>query len=57
MYESGQLYGQATGQDPLPLEAKSDTEFTFESAGITIKFKPDAFTLEQHGATYKYVKK
>jgi len=56
MYENGQLFGQATGQDPLPLEAKSDTEFTFESAGITIKFKPDAFTLEQHGATYKYVK-
>ncbi|MES2484509.1 MAG: serine hydrolase domain-containing protein [Bacteroidota bacterium] len=57
MYENGQLFAQATGQDALPLEAESDTEFTFKSADINITFKPNAFSLEQHGATYGYTRK
>ncbi len=55
---NGQLTAQATGQGALPLKAKSDTEYTFDPAGVVITFSDDGtFTLEQGGGTFRYKKK
>jgi hypothetical protein len=42
LVDGGKLYGQATGQPRFPLEAKSEHEFVFDTAGISITFNPDA---------------
>jgi D-alanyl-D-alanine carboxypeptidase len=62
--KDGQLYGQATGQQPFPLKSFSKTEFIFEMAGIVIKFAEDsegkvdynAFTLKQGGGNFPYTR-
>ena len=50
----GGLSAQATGQDPFPLIATSDTEFHFQAAGIRLVFPAgdgpaQSFTLHQGG--------
>jgi D-alanyl-D-alanine carboxypeptidase len=62
--ESGQLYGQATGQSPFPLTPFSKTEFRFEQAGIVIEFSMDnsekiqyiSFILKQAGGKFPFEK-
>ncbi|MGC4128896.1 MAG: serine hydrolase domain-containing protein [Bergeyella sp.] len=39
--KDGKLLGQATGQGAFPLDAVSQNEFTFEQAGITMKFNAE----------------
>jgi D-alanyl-D-alanine carboxypeptidase len=39
--ENGKLMAQATGQGAFPLEAVSAKEFTFDAAGITLKFNAE----------------
>lgn len=46
-YHQGKLMAQATGQGAFPLNPLSETEFNFDPAGITVKFKKDAFTILQ----------
>ena len=46
-YEQGKLMAQATGQGAFPLNPLSETEFNFDPAKITVKFKKDAFTIIQ----------
>lgn len=50
----GKLTGQGTGQQPFPLEAINDDEFTFAQANITIRFMKgkDELTLKQNGADF-----
>lgn len=44
--ENGMLNAQATGQGAFPLKAISETEFTFETAGIKTKFDADKKTMQ-----------
>ncbi|PIF46886.1 D-alanyl-D-alanine carboxypeptidase [Chryseobacterium sp. 52] len=44
--EEGKLMGQATGQGAFPLEAVSENEFKFETAGIRMKFNAEKGTLD-----------
>ena len=56
--EDGQLYGQATGQGAFPLNAESETKFTFSGAAITIDFdKENAFHFNQNGYEVDFTKK
>lgn len=48
---NGQLEGQGSGQPAFPLEAKNDSTFTFDMAGIRILFHADSLTLYQGGMT------
>lgn len=54
--ERGELIAQATGQNSFPLNAVSNTEFTFDSAGITMKFGDKTMVLKQGGMEFKFVK-
>lgn len=60
--ENGSLTAQATGQSAFPLTPVSETEFTFDPAGITIVFKKtqsgkyDEFTLKQGGGSFLYTR-
>jgi CubicO group peptidase (beta-lactamase class C family) len=60
--EEGKLYGQATGQGAFPLSATDVDEFSFEPAGIVMKFhraeskNVDAFTITQHGSSKQFQK-
>lgn len=55
--EGGQLFGQATGQGKIKLDAVSETQFTAASVGATVTFEKDAsgsiisLTLLQGGRT------
>jgi D-alanyl-D-alanine carboxypeptidase len=56
--EGSTLVGQATGQQPIPLEAVSQGIFKFDAAGIRAEFdatKP-MFTLKQGGRTTVFTK-
>lgn len=44
--EDKKLMGQATGQGSFPLEAVSESEFKFETAGITMKFNTEKGTMD-----------
>jgi len=56
--ESGQLYGQATGQGPFPLNAETDTKFSFSGAAISIAFdKVNGFHFNQNGYEVDFIKK
>ncbi len=48
---NGQLEGQGSGQPAFPLEAKNDSIFTFDMAGLRILFHSDSLTLYQGGMT------
>ncbi len=58
----GQLTAQATGQNPFPLTAISETEFKFDAAGIVMIFgdkvdgKYTTFILKQGGQQFPYTK-
>jgi len=54
--ESGVLICQATGQESFPLNALSDTEFSFDPAGLKLVFVPDAMTILQGGQEFKLTK-
>jgi CubicO group peptidase (beta-lactamase class C family) len=56
--ESGELKAQATKQGAFPLEAKSDTVFTFDAAGIKIEFEPkeNKLLLLQNGMRFEFTK-
>ena len=63
MFKQGdQLMSQATGQGAFPLQPQSETQFTFETAGIVIDFvkseagRFDQFTLRQGGGKYLFEK-
>jgi hypothetical protein len=53
---NGQLEGQGTGQPAFPLEAKNDSIFTFDMAGIRILFHSDSLTLYQGEMTIPMAK-
>ncbi|OYU82271.1 MAG: D-alanyl-D-alanine carboxypeptidase [Flavobacterium sp. BFFFF1] len=55
-YNNGGLTAQATGQSAFPLTAESETDFTFEPAGITISFSENAFKIIQGGMTTDFKK-
>ncbi len=46
--KNGQLFAQATGQGEFPLEAKSESSFTFDTAGIKLDFDSDKKTMKLH---------
>ena len=48
---NGQLEGQGSGQPAFPLEAKNDSIFTFDMAGLRILFHSDSLTLYRGGMT------
>ncbi|MEC3877676.1 serine hydrolase domain-containing protein [Chryseobacterium salviniae] len=52
------LMAQATGQSAFPLEATSDTNFTFDKAGIEINFYPEKnqFIIMQGGTKNTFTK-
>lgn len=54
-----QLQAQATGQGAFPLTAKSETEFTFAAADITMVFNTDkqSMTFTQMGRSFEMQKK
>lgn len=57
----GALTGQATGQGAFPLEANSETSFTFKAAGIKIDFMIEdgvinKFNFSQGGGKYLFEK-
>jgi len=54
--EKGELIAQATGQSAFPLNAISDTEFTFDSAGLNMIFGEKTLLLKQGGMEFKFVK-
>ncbi|WP_313804957.1 serine hydrolase domain-containing protein [Flavobacterium sp.] len=54
--EKGELIAQATGQSSFPLNAISNTEFTFDSAGITMLFGDKTMVLKQGGVEFKFTK-
>jgi len=55
---NGMLYGQATGQPALPLEAVAKNIFKLEMVGAVIKFSPDKheFVLEQGGRKFTFTR-
>ncbi|KAA3638704.1 MAG: serine hydrolase [Proteobacteria bacterium] len=57
--KGGQLQAQATGQGAFPLTAKSETEFTFAAANITMVFNADNQTMSftQMGRSFEMKKK
>lgn len=56
--EGTTLVAQATGQQPLPLEAKEKNIFTFDRAGIVMEFNPEVKTivLKQGGGEFTFTK-
>lgn len=54
----GQIFAQATGQMPFPLEKVSETLYTFEMGGIAIEYAEDlkSFTLKQGGGEFVFNK-
>ncbi|WP_370898635.1 M1 family metallopeptidase [Chryseobacterium gossypii] len=56
--KSGQLYGQASGQQQFPLEYVGDRKFTFDEAEITVVFSKDKKTIDftQSGRSFKFAK-
>ena len=44
--KDGQLFAQATGQGEFPLEAKSESTFTFDTAGIKLDFDSEKKTMK-----------
>ena len=44
--KDGQIFAQATGQGEFPLEAKSESTFTFDTAGIQLDFDSDKKTMK-----------
>ncbi|MGX7667215.1 serine hydrolase domain-containing protein [Flavobacterium pedocola] len=54
--EKGELIAQATGQSPFPLNAISNTEFTFDSAGLNMIFGDKTMLLKQGGMEFKFIK-
>lgn len=46
--KDGNLYAQADGQSTFPLEAYSNTEFSFPPAKIDIAFKEDGTSFDFH---------
>jgi D-alanyl-D-alanine carboxypeptidase len=54
--EGGELVAQATGQSSFPLSAVSSNTFTFDQAGIQMKFFPaeKKMQLTQGGRTYNF---
>lgn len=57
--KDGQLMAQATGQGAFPLAAKSETEFTYKAANITMTFNSDKQTMAftQMGRSFEMQKK
>jgi CubicO group peptidase (beta-lactamase class C family) len=57
--KDGQLMAQATGQGAFPLTAKSETEFTYSAANITMSFNADKQTMAftQMGRSFEMQKK
>jgi CubicO group peptidase (beta-lactamase class C family) len=55
---NGMLYGQATGQPALPLEAVDKNVFKLEMVGAIITFNPDkrGFVMEQGGRKFTFTK-
>lgn len=55
---NGQIFAQATGQMPFPLEKVSETIFKFKMGGIEIIFEEDlkSFTLKQGGGEFIFNK-
>lgn len=56
--ENNVLMAQATGQQSFPLEYKGDGKFSFDMAGIEIKFTKDkkSFDVVQSGQTFTFTK-
>ncbi len=56
--EGTQLLAQATGQDPIKLDATEKDVFTFDRAGIVLLFDPEkkSLVLKQGGGIYNFVK-
>ncbi|MFB9862984.1 serine hydrolase domain-containing protein [Rufibacter immobilis] len=61
--EGEKLVAQATGQGTIDLEARSESEFVFEPAGIVMEFNKsaagaayDQFTLKQGGGKFTFTK-
>ncbi|MEW5674789.1 serine hydrolase domain-containing protein [Flavobacterium enshiense] len=54
--EKGELIAQATGQSSFPLNAISNSEFTFDSAGINMTFGNKTMLLKQGGMEFKFAK-
>jgi len=55
--EDGQLQAKATGQPAILLEAKSETLFTYEAAGLELEFREEGIMiLRQNGMEYEFVK-
>lgn len=55
--ENGRLRGQATGQPAITLDAKSDSLFTFEQAGLELEFpEKDKMILRQNGQVFEFVR-
>ena len=55
---NGQLFGQATGQSPFPLEETGQDKFKFEMAGIIMEFNPTdkKMAFKQGGGVYHFVR-
>ena len=56
--ENDMLMAQATGQQSFPLEYIGDGKFSFEMAGIEVKFAKDkkSFTIDQSGTSTVFTK-
>jgi CubicO group peptidase (beta-lactamase class C family) len=54
--ENGKLIAQATGQSPFAMNAVSNTEFSFDPAGIVLLMKKDGFTLKQGGMVMEFTR-
>jgi CubicO group peptidase (beta-lactamase class C family) len=54
--ENGKLIAQASGQSPFTMNAVSNTEFSFDPAGIVLLMKKDAFTLKQGGMVMEFTR-
>ncbi|HLO57927.1 MAG TPA: serine hydrolase domain-containing protein [Bacteroidales bacterium] len=54
----GKLFGQGTDQPEIPLESTEEDVFTFQQAGIVMRFQPDnnTFILEQGGGKFTFKK-
>lgn len=52
------LIGQATGQDPITLQAAGNDTFRFDAAGVVLEFHPDEkkVVLRQGGEVIEFVK-
>lgn len=56
--DNNKLTAQATGQQSFPLEYQGDGRFSFDMAGIEIKFAKDkkTFDILQGGQTFTFKK-